>query len=269
MQKQISKKKLLSQNFLQNKELVSSLVKRSSISKKDTVLEVGPGNGIITEQLLKKAKHVIAIEKDSDLSKKLTLRFENMKSIEIHNSDILQFDLPRFEYKVFSNIPFSIEGALVRILIDHPYNPPLDSYLIMRRDVAMRLAGIPKEGLFSLSHKPWFDLEIFYNFQRDDFKPKPKVQSSMLRFKKKENPLINPKKKEGYQLFLEKAFGGGGRIKQNMSQIFTRKQLNRLSTDLGFQLNSTPTQLNFEQWLGLFNFFTTKVVSSSYRVVKR
>ncbi len=268
MNKEISRKKLLSQNFLKDKKLVSSLIEKSSISKKDTVLEIGSGNGIITTELLKKAGYIIAVEKDPDLFEKLLFKYKNIKSIEVHNREILQFDLPKYEYKVFSNIPFSIEGTLIRKLIDHPHNPPVDTYLIMRRDVATRMVGIPKEGLFSLLHKPWFDLEIFHDFKRDDFKPKPKVQSSMLRFTKKERPIIDSKKKEDYRVFLEKAFGGGGRIKQNLSPIFSKTQLNRLSNDLGFGLNSIPTQLSFEQWLGLYNFFTTMVEHTSQSTIK-
>jgi len=269
MNKKISKKKLLSQNFLKDKALVSSLVEKSSINKKDTVLEIGPGNGIITTELLRKAGYVIAVEKDPDLFEKLLLKYKNRKDIEVHNSDILQFDLPKYEYKVFSNIPFSIEGTLVRKLIYHPHNPPVDAYLIMRRDVATRMVGIPKEGLFSLLHKPWFDLEIFHDFKREDFKPEPKVQSSMLRFTKKKKPIIDFEMKENYRLFLEKAFGGGGRIKQNLSPLFSKTQLYRLSSDLGFGLNSIPTQLSFEQWLGLYNFFIKSVDSKTPTITKK
>jgi len=250
-----SRSELLSQVFLKERDLVASLVERSSIGKQDTVLEIGPGRGIITDELLKRAGKVIAAEKDPRLFHELSQRYQGNPSIEIHNVDVLKFKLPDFEYKVFSNIPFAIEGQLVRTLIDHPHNPPIDTYLIMRREVAERLAGVPKEGQFSILHKPWFQLEIFHNFRRDDFKPKPKVESSMLRFKKREEPLIDPQNRRLYELFIKQGFGGGRRLRQNMEPAFTQNQLNQLARNLGFRLSNMPSQLTFKQWLGMFKFF--------------
>ncbi len=247
-----SRSELLSQVFLKDRNLVSSLVEKSSIGVYDTVLEVGPGKGIITDELLKRAGRVIAVEKDPDLFRKLSQRYRENPSIELHNADILRFELPGFQYKVFSNIPFAIEGQLVRILIDHYRNPPVDTYLIMRRKVAERLAGISREGQFSVSHKPWFDLEIFHNFRRDDFKPKPKVECSMFRFMKKDKPLISDKDKRSYEFFVKSGFGGGGRLKQNILPFFTKDKFGRISQSLGFRPDDMPSQLNFKQWLELF-----------------
>jgi len=255
MKKMSSRSKLLSQVFLKERSLVTSLVKRSSIGSEDTVLEIGPGKGIITDELLRHARRVIAVEKDPRLFHELIQRYQGNASIKIYNADILRFKLPDFEYKVFSNIPFAIEGQLVRNLIDHPHNPPVDTYLIMRRKVVRRLAGIPKEGQFSILHKPWFQLEIFHNFGRDDFIPKPKVESSMFRFKKREEPLVDPQHRRLYELFVKQGFGGGRRLRQNMQPIFTKNQLNRLAGDFGFRLDNMPSQLSFKQWLGMFEFF--------------
>jgi len=254
-----SRSKLLSQVFLKERDLVASLIERSSIGKQDTVLEIGPGRGIITDELLKRAGKVIAVEKDPRLFHGLSQRYQGNPSIEIHNLDVLNFKLPNCEYKVFSNIPFAIEGKLVIRLIDHPHNPPIDTYLIMRRKVAERLAGVPKEGQFSILHKPWFQLEIFHNFRRDDFKPKPKVESSMLRFKKREEPLIGLQDRRLYELFIKQGFGGGRMLRQNMEPAFTQKQLNRLARDLGFRSSDMPSQLTFEQWLGMFEFFLQSI----------
>jgi 23S rRNA (adenine-N6)-dimethyltransferase len=247
-----SRKKHLSQIFLKDNDLVTRLVKQSSINKNDTVLEIGPGKGIITNELIKRARKVIAVEKDPLLYKELVSKYKDCPTIDIYNTDILHFNLPTYPYKVFSNIPFALEGQIIRMLIDHPHNPPVDAYLVMRREVAERLAGVPKEGRFSILHKPWFELEIFHHFRREDFKPKPKVESSMLRFRKRKQPLIHESDKRLYELFIRQGFGGGRRIRQNLSLAFSFPQLKILSRNLGFKINNMPKDLTFEQWLKLF-----------------
>lgn len=253
------KNEFLSQVFLKDRDLVCSLLERSSICRGDIVVEIGPGEGIITSELLKKAGRVIAVEKDSRLYRTLQLKYQGASAMELHNNDFLNFDPPLQPYKVFSNIPFAIESQVVRKFIDHSTNPPIDCYLIMRREVTERLAGYPREGRFSMLHKPWFDLEVFYYFRRGDFRPKPLVESAMLRFKKKDIPLINRENKRMYDLFITSGFGGGRRVRQNLSGLFTLSQLERLAQDSGFRVGDMPSDLTFNQWMGMFEFVSNKM----------
>lgn len=249
----------LSQVFLKEGELVHTLLERSSIGKRDVVVEVGPGKGIITDELLKKAGRVIAIEKDDRLYGELLQKYQSTSNLKLYNDDFLRFALPSLPYKVFSNVPFAIESQLVRKFIDSKNDSPLDSYLVMRREVTERLAGIPREGQFSIIHKPWFDLEIFHYFRRGDFQPKPKVESAMLRFKKKERPLIDEEDRRLYELFITRGFGGGRRLRQNLSDLFTSNQLNHLARELGFRVENMPSELTFEHWLGMFKFVSNEM----------
>jgi len=260
-----SRSEQLSQVFLKDRDLVVSLVERSSINLSDIVVEIGPGKGIITNELVKRAGKVVAVEKDQILHRKLLTKFTDNPRVELYNADILHFSLPETPYKVFSNIPFALESKIIRMLIDHPHNPPLDAYLIMRREVARRLAGQPREGQFSILHQPWFELEIFYDFERGDFQPKPKTESSMIRFKKREYSLINSEDKGLYELFIKQGFGGGGRLKQNLSSVFSSNRLKRLAQELGFREKDMPSQLDFEQWLGMFRSLNPKLTSTTGR----
>lgn len=101
------RRKLLSQNFLYNRTLVNSLVRNSSIGPTDTVLEIGPGKGFITSELLKISKKVIAVELDSKLVLHLKSIFYNFRNLKLYQMDFLEFSLPQKPYKVFANIPFS------------------------------------------------------------------------------------------------------------------------------------------------------------------
>ncbi len=262
-----TKSERLSQVFLKDSELVTSLVNRSSVGPNDLVLEIGPGTGIITDQLLKKAGKVIAVEKDFILFSQLIKRYANNSRIELYHGDILDLELPKEDYKVFSNIPFAIEGKLVRRLLKAEF-PPTDAYLVMRREVAERMAGIPRKSLFSILHEPWFDLEIFHRFERNDFRPKPKVESVIFRFRRKRQPLIKEKNAELYKLLVRQGFGGGRRIRQNLAIIFSFNKLKQLARNHGFNINNKPSDLTLEQWLVIFKSVNESLSESQKRKLK-
>lgn len=170
----ISRRKLLSQNFLHNRKLVLSLIRKSSIGENDTAIDLGAGKGIITKALAFICKHVIALELDPKYYQLLIQQFKYQHNITIFHQDILTYFFPHYPYKVFANIPFSIEGKIIRLLLNCD-NTPEDMYLVLRRDLAYRLAGVRNESLFSVLYKPWFDFEIIHYFQRTDFSPYARV----------------------------------------------------------------------------------------------
>lgn len=243
----------LSQVFLHSPELVNRLTGKSSIGPKDTVLEIGPGKGIITGSLVEKAGKVIAVERDPILYSQLKQQFSGQQNLGLVCADFLSFKLPNEPYKVFANIPFSIEGKIVRKLID-AQGPPQDCYLIMREELTNRLAGIPKNGLFTVMHKPWFDLEIFHHFKQRDFTPSPKVETVMLRFSKQPYPLLPESEKPQFQKFAADIFGGGRRMRQNLRREFNPSQVNNLAQKFKLGLDSKPSDLSLGQWISIYHF---------------
>lgn len=249
-----SRKELLSQVFLRAEKLVASLVERSSINKNDVVVEIGPGEGIITTELAKRAGKVVAIEKDPGLYHKLKEKFRNTPNVELRLGDALETKMPVGRHKVFANPPFAIEGKLIRKLIESE-NPPEDTYLVMREGVAERMAGVPKEGQFSVLHKPRFNISILYRFRRSDFEPKPMVESVMIRFQKREQPLVAEEDHEAFTALVEQGFGDKGRrIGQKLKPLVSHGQLKQLARKHGFGVNDKPSDLTLDQWLGIFNF---------------
>ena len=109
----VNYRKSLAQNFLRKSHLAASLLDESSISLADIVYEIGPGTGMLTRELAKRAKKVIAIEKDYELYVKLKKKFEHNDPIILHNSDFLKFKIKESYYKIFANIPFNITSAVV------------------------------------------------------------------------------------------------------------------------------------------------------------
>lgn len=252
-----------SQNFLKDRELIRSLIEKSSIVKEDLVYEIGAGKGIITEQLADYCGKVVALEVDDNLFRELRGKFQNRTSIEVLLMDFLRYRLPKGNYKIFSNIPFNITADIIRKLTEAEF-PPEDSYLIVQKEAALRYMGSPhgKETQFSILLKPWFEMSITHDFRRTDFDPVPRVDSVLLRIRKRSNPEIALADKSIYNDFIVYSFKQWKpSLREGLSAIFTKDQFSRLSRDLRFSIEATPTDLVFEQWLGLFKYFLTGVNS--------
>ncbi len=237
-----------SQNFLTNAQLVEDLVNRSNISQNDTVIEIGAGEGIITKALVKKAGKVIAFELDNEFFRKLTQKFQNEKLLELKPENFLESELPTYPYKVFSNIPFNITSAIIKKLTLEN-NAPMDSYLIVQKEAAMKFAGKPvdlKNSQLSVILYPWFEFRLVYTFRSGDFFPRPRVDIVLLEVKKRGQPLIENRNK--YEDFVTYAFNQPKpNITEGLSKVMKIKHI-----------NLKPSELNFEDWTDLFELFLTQ-----------
>lgn len=254
--KQIS----LSQNFLRSPKLVRRLVRMSRIGLSDTVYEIGPGNGIITAALASVALRVIAVEKDPELVRRLRERFRAIENVEIIEKDFLNFSFRSrlgavADYKIFASIPFNCTAQIVRKIL-HDRSNLGEAYLIMQKEAAKKFSGCPRETLFSILVKPFFDVHILAQLKRTDFWPIPNVDSALLSIKRRASPLIDVQDIALYREFVQYGFE---RWKPNLrlafKNVFTYQQWKRLARDLEFPLNATPTELSLEQWLGLYEAF--------------
>ena len=269
METRRNKRISLAQNFLTSPELVHQLVAMSTIGPSDTVYEIGPGNGIITAALAKIAGQVIAIEKDPMLVRRLRERFRLLDNLEIVEKDFLTYSFrscsgtgalslrvarqTRFsEYKIFASIPYNRTAQILRkILYEQPKLS--EAYLILQKEAAKKFSGSPRETLFSILVKPSFEFRILSQLRRTDFCPVPYVDSVFLSIKRRTHPLIEAQDVASYRDFVQYGFG---RWKPNLKlafkNLFTYKQWKRLARELDFPLNASPTELSFEQWLGLY-----------------
>lgn len=239
-----------SQNFLTNTDLVKSLVDKSNISDNDTVYEIGAGEGIITKQLLGKAGKVIAFELDQNLFNKLKQKFQGQTSLELRLEDFLKSDLPIYPYKVFSNIPFNITSAIIKKLTLEN-NPPENAYLIAQNEAVMKFAGKPldnKNSQLAVILNPWFEFCVIYKFRSGDFFPRPNVDIVLFEIKKRDKPLIDNRSKEKYRDFITYAFN---QPKPNITEGLSKVVKIKFT-------NSKPSELNFEDWIDLFELFLTQ-----------
>jgi 23S rRNA (adenine-N6)-dimethyltransferase len=268
MAKKSTKRMILAQNFLRSSKLVRSLLKVSSIEPGDLVYEIGPGRGIITVELARIARKVIAVEKDPDLAKFLRRRFQGVGNVNIVTSDYMQHHIPDREYKIFANIPYNVTAGIMRKIL---YTPPVpgEAYLIMQRETAEKFAGSPRETQFSILAKPYFDIRIVQQLRRTDFEPVPNVDSVLLQIKKRQVELVRREDVFLYRCFVRYGFGTWKHsLKLIFKPVFTYPQWKHLSADLRFPLDAIPSGLTFQQWLGLFECFKQRVPRNKQAYVK-
>ena len=214
--------KHLGQNFLTSKKIAEDIVNAADIKPDDIVLEAGPGKGILTELLLKKAKKVIAIEKDKRLVKFLETKFSDsikVSTLSVINDDILKFDptthnLQPTNYKIVANIPYYITSRFLRKFLSGAHQPTL-MVLMVQKEVAERIiAKDGKESLLSISIKAYGKPEIVKRVSAGNFSPKPKVDSAIIKISQisknffkdlhPASPLLRGRSKEGAEkLFFE------------------------------------------------------------------
>ena len=180
---------LLSQHFLRSPRLALMLIGHSNIKKRDLVVEIGAGSGVITTALSKKAGRVIAIELDHETAEKLR---ENLKKAEIQNveiieRDFLDYELPREEYKVFANPPFHLSSKIVHKLIEAK-KPPKSFYLILQKQFALKLLNTDRHYTSQLGLEliQKYQTKIRYPLKSTDFTPPVAVPTVLFEAKRVE-----------------------------------------------------------------------------------
>ena len=224
-EKFIRPKKSLGQNFLKSVLALKIIIEAGEINlKKDTILEIGPGKGALTEKLLEKAKKVIAIEKDRTLIEMLKIKFvkEVTNNPTLHKAtnghrkliliedDILKYNTETLgKYKIIANIPYNITGAILKKFLTAK-NPPTLMVLMVQNEVAKRIvARDNKESILSISVKAYGVPKMIMKVPARYFSPAPKVDSAILQIKdisKKffTSPQPSPDKGEGVHIDEEK-----------------------------------------------------------------
>lgn len=183
-------KKSLGQNFLTSTKALSDIISAADVQAGDEVLEIGPGRGVLTTELLKKGAHVTAIEKDTVLVGILKEIFaDEIKKgqLSVIEGDVLEFDtatyfsgLKNSHYKLIANIPYYITGQIFRMFLEEG-NQPSSMTLLVQKEVAERvIARDKKESILSMSVKAYGVPSIVSIVKRGSFNPAPNVDSAIL-----------------------------------------------------------------------------------------
>ena len=245
-----------SQNFLISPEFVASLVEKTNIGPSDTVVEIGSGKGVITRQLAKKAQRVMGVEYDHELSVSLESSLSDVANVKIVEANLLSWDLPEHPYKVFSNIPFNMTADMINKLLVYP-NPPEATYLIMQDRAAERFIGKPvgPDSQASILFQPFYDMGIVTRVDRRQFKPIPNINAVLARFVKRREPLIDLSLTQQYRDFVIYGYNQWQpTILEAFRGVFSPRQLDIIAERFGIK-GLKPSELEVNQWLGLFNTY--------------
>lgn len=223
-----------SQNFLKSRQLVARLVQQSTLQAGDSVLEIGPGKGIITEQLAQQVGpngRVTAVELDPALAANLQHQLRAYPQVQIVVGNILQYDLAQLppDYKLFSNIPFNITSEIVE-KITTPPSSPTAVYLILQTDtfISQTRYGVG-ETFKSLLIKPWYGITAVHSFAPTDFAPQPAVPITLFACQRLDQPLIDVAQMAAYKDFL--AFVAQDRAGEGAwRKLFSVRELQQLAT---------------------------------------
>ncbi len=170
------------QNFLIDKNILEKIISFGNLSKKDTIIEVGPGLGALTFSLAKNTKRVIAVEKDKKLIPLLRENLLSRKNVDIVNQDILSLDLRKFNnYKLVGNIPYYITSPIIKKFLETENRPSL-LLLTVQKEVAQRVCAKPPQmNLLAVSVQFFATAEVLAHISPASFYPPPSVTSSILR----------------------------------------------------------------------------------------
>ena len=199
--------KSLGQHWLTDRDILAHIADWAEIQPDDTVLEIGPGLGTLTSELLRRAGKVIAVEFDSELARKLPGQFPG-KNLEVVNSDILSFDLSGLPagYKVVANVPYYITSKIVQMLMTAD-NRPTNTVLLVQKEVAERLAAKPGDmSILAISAQVYAEVSLGDVVPAELFTPPPKVDSQVVIMQTYPQPLVKPEDDKAFFRVVKAGF---------------------------------------------------------------
>ncbi len=242
------------QNFYSNESKISKLLSSIGIEKNDIVLDIGAGKGVLTNELEKHCKNVIAYELDPAYYEILKHTFHDRKNILLVNEDFTQVHLPKKPFKVFANIPFSLTADIVNKVTSDD-SQLSQAYLFVQKESAERFVGIPRNTQIATILSSRFEVDIVDNFERRDFKPMPNVDVVLLKIVKRKNI---EKEYPLFKDFVTYIFNQREKnVFETFKKLFTFNQLKHIKEELKKENYTVPSDITKEYFLKIFQYFKT------------
>lgn len=232
-QSSIKAKKRLGQHFLVDRTVLETIISAAEVSPKDIVVEVGPGLGILTAELAKKAGNVITIELDTRLASDLKSKLSSISNVTIINADILEVNLANLlgkkkDYKVVANIPYYITSPILHYFIGSSYKPSM-MVVMVQKEVGEAIVAKPGEmTVLSVSVQVYSKPKIISYVSPQSFYPPPKVDSAIIRFDMLPEPAVKVADINNFLAFVRCGF---------------RSPRKQLRNSLAYGLNLKPAEI--------------------------
>lgn len=263
--------KKFGQNFLIDTRVLDKIIASAGVTKEDCVLEIGPGIGTMTQYLAESARHVVAVEIDSNLIPILKETLADYDNVTVIHDDILKVDINRIteEYnngrpiKVVANLPYYITTPIIMGLFEGMV--PIDNITVMvQKEVADRMQvgpGSKDYGALSLAVQYYAEPYIVANVPPNCFMPRPSVGSAVIRLTRHKNPPVNVQDSLLMFRLIRASFNQRRKTLQNglnnSPEIpFTKEQIAAAIESLGLGASVRGETLSLEQFAALSNYFT-------------
>lgn len=265
-------KKSLGQNFLNSAIIVEKIVEVGEVKPTETILEAGPGRGVLTELLLKKAMRVVAVEKDDELigflNKKFAFEISSGK-FELVHKDILEFNpekhgLENGKYKIIANIPYYITGIFLKKFLSGVIQPS-KMVLMVQKEVAERIvAKNKKESILSLSVKVYGMPKYIQVVKACYFSPQPKVDSAIISIENISKSFFDDVSEKDFFDLIKTSFAGKRKILKNNLKIFFKKRnkdenfneiIEKFFNTVGLSQNCRAEDIPLEKWKEILSGF--------------
>ncbi len=252
-------KKRLGQNFLHDLGVLSKIMETSELSEKDTVVEIGPGRGFLTDELVKKAGHVIAVELDDDLIPGLKAGYLTNKNFTLVHQDALTFVPPSEPYKLIANIPYYITSPILNHFLIEQFtdgNPPTLLVIMVQKEVAEKIvAKKGKHSVLSLQVHLFGDPEMVCIVPKQAFRPVPQVDSAVIKIRVRPEPAIKGDLKKLIWLFHISFAQKRKKLTNNLSAALRKPttEIRDILTKLEINPDTRAEDLTLPEWQRLFN----------------
>jgi 16S rRNA (adenine1518-N6/adenine1519-N6)-dimethyltransferase len=258
-------RKQFGQHWLRSEKALSKIVAAAELSKDDHVLEIGPGTGVLTRQLLLLAGTVVAVEIDRDLCALLAQKLGNVENFLLLQGDILSLDVgallapfPAFQNsnKVVANIPYNITGPILEKLlgtIAEPNPNPFDSIvLLVQREVALRLCAKPGSthaGALSIRVQYLAGVEFICDVPAIAFQPPPKVDSAVIRLRPRS--VVDPAQDLRHlERLIKLGFSSRRKmLRNNLKSLFETEKVNAVLEELSIDPQIRAEDLSVRNWI--------------------
>lgn len=248
-------KKSLGQHWLRDRGILSHIADCAEINMEDTILEIGPGLGTLTSELLRRSKNVVAVEFDEELARKLPAQFPG-KNLEVINEDILNFNLSSLPkgYKVVANVPYYITSKIVQTLMTAE-NKPSIAVLLVQKEVAERIAAEPGDmSILAISAQVFAEASLGEVVGAEFFTPPPKVDSQVIILKTRNQPLVDSESEKQFFKTVKAGFSAKRKkLRSSMSGGLgvSKPEAERILFDSGVNPDSRAEDLSVQQWLDI------------------
>lgn len=257
-------KKSLGQNFLQDQNVINRILDTANLSSNDNVLEIGPGQGALTDIVVRDAKKVLAVELDDRLIPVLQEKYGDMDNFKLLHKDFLDVTDEDLDFlrenggdvKMIANLPYYLTTPIiVKSILDLSGIDEL--YLMVQKEVAERFTSPFRKksyGSISVFLQSIANVQYEFTVKKTVFKPVPKVDSAIISLRKKNSP-FTPEELPIYEEFLKKSFKQKRKTLVNNLSVgygIAKPDIQEFLSELGYGKMIRPEEITVSEYIELF-----------------